>query len=202
MPITVTAAGFPAALEMRLRQDTALVERVALEMAQRSLADAVKETNAADAVDQGLYKLAWSARRVPKGAAVDNTAPYAAVLEYGRRPGRPGPPLQPIIAWVNRKMRGDIKGQYRVAKAIAMGLATWQPGSKSFHRAAKNHVRETFGKQDSAVNAVVIFRAMAIRDSIHYRGTKPRRILQKVAARMGPRFLEAATRELRRKGSQ
>ena len=200
MPITVTAAGLPAPILMRLRQDTALVERVALEVAQRSLADAVRETNAADAVDLGGYKLAWRATRIPRGAAVDNTAPYAPVLEYGRRPGRPGPPLQPIIAWANRKLRGDIRGQYRVAKAIALGLVSWQPGSKSFRAAGRKYVKETFGREENAVNAAVIFRAMKIRDAIHHRGTKPRRILQKVAARMGPRFREAAVRELRRKG--
>lgn len=202
MPIVISAAQFPAEIRRRLAADTALVERVALETAQRSLADAVTETNAADAVDQGAYKRAWSARRVPRGAAVENTAPYAAVLEYGRRPNRPGPPLQPIVEWVRRKMRGDIRGQYRAAKAIALGLATWQPGSKSFHRAARRHVRETFGKQGDAVEKAIVFRAMRIRESIHIKGTKPRRILQKVAARMGPRFLEAAVRELRRKGGK
>lgn len=199
MPITVTAAQFPAALAMRLRQDTALVERVALETAQRSLADAVKETNAADAVDQGFYKQSWSARPVPKGAALDNNAPYAAVLEYGRRPNRPGPPLEPIVGWVRRKMRGDIRGQYRVAKALALGLVSWQGGSKSWKRAARAYVREEFGRQDEAVEKAIRWRAMQIQRSIHLRGTKPRRILQKVAARMGPRFLEAAVRELRRK---
>lgn len=199
MPITVTAAQFPAAIRERLRQDTALVERVALEVAQRSLASAVKETNEAKAVDQGFFKLSWSARPIPGGAMFENTAPYAAILEYGRRPGRPGPPLQPIIAWVNRKMRGDITGQYRAAKAIALGLATWQPGSRSFHAAAKRHVRDTFGKQESAVNASVIFVAMKIRDAIHHRGTKPRRILQNVCIGMYQRFRDAAVRELRRK---
>lgn len=199
MPIVVTAAQFPAAIAQRLKQDTAMMERVALETAQRSLADAVKETNAADAVDLGFYKLSWGAHAVPRGAVLENTAPYAAVLEYGRRPNRPGPPLQPIIAWVNRKMRGGITGQYRAAKAIALGLATWQPGSRSFHAAAKRHVRETFGREESAVNASVIFVAMRVRDAIHARGTKPRRILQKVVVRMGPRFRDAAVRELRRK---
>lgn len=199
MPITVTASQFPAAIREQLKADTALVERVALEVAQRSLAAAVRETNEAGAVDLGFYKLSWSASPVPGGAELGNSAPYAAVIEYGRRPGRPGPPLQPIIAWVNRKMRGDITGQYRAAKAIALGLATWQPGSRSFHAAAKRHVRDTFGRQESGVNAAVIARAIAVRDAIHYRGTRPRRILHAVAIGMFFRFREASVRELRRK---
>lgn len=30
--------------------------------------------------------------------------PYAAVMELGRRPGKPGPPLAPIKEWVRRKL--------------------------------------------------------------------------------------------------
>lgn len=31
------------------------------------------------------------------------TQPYAIVQELGRRPGQPGPPYDPILAWVRRK---------------------------------------------------------------------------------------------------
>jgi hypothetical protein len=159
LPIVVTAAQFPAAIRERLRQDTALVERIALEVAQRGIADAVKGTDEAKAVDQSFYKLSWSARPIARGAILENTAPYAAILEYGRRPGRPGPPLSPILGWVERKL---VRGGTLPA---------------------------------SAAYPV----AVAIREHIHRRGTKPRRILAKTVARVGPWFLEASVRELRRK---
>lgn len=152
------ASEFTAVIAARLRADTARLELVALEVAQRSVAEAVKATDAADAVDQGLYKLSWSARRAPRGAVLGNSAPYAPALEYGRRPGRPGPPLAPILAWVTRKLVAN----GRVAEADAYGAA------------------------------------LAIRNSIHFRGTPPRRILLRVVQQMGPWFREAAVRELRR----
>lgn len=234
MPITVTAAQFPAAIRERLRQDTELVERIALEVAQRSLADAVRETNEAKAVDQGFYKLSWGARPMPRGAVLENTAPYAAVLEYGRRPGRPGPPLRPILEWVARKMSGTFRAEFRVARALALGAANYQMsqgGSASYMRAMRSErakLRRMFSIKNmggvvaatpdapnpmglalrrkrggsgvtGAVGGRIYIVAKAIRDKIHTKGTKPRRILQKVAERMGPRFLDASVRELRRK---
>ena len=159
MPITVTAAQFPAAIRERLRQDTELVERIAYEVAQRGIAEAVKQTDAASAVDQSLYKLSWTAARIPRGAEMGNSAPYAPTIEYGRRPGRPGPPLAPILGWVERKL---VRGG-----AVPPGAA--YPV------------------------------AVAIREHIHRRGTKPRRVLGKTVAMVGPWFREAAVRELRRK---
>jgi hypothetical protein len=158
LPVIVTADQFPAEIRRRLAADTERLRLVALEVAQQSIADAVRETNAAGAVDQGFYKLSWSARAHPRGAELINTAPYAAVLEYGRRPGRPGPPLAPILAWVKRKLVGN--GSVKPEDAYGV--------------------------------------ALAIRQRIHDRGTRPRRILQKVVLRMGPRLRLAARRELSR----
>ena len=93
-----------ALLRRQLERDRDLVARVALETAQRGLAKAIAETDRQGLVDRGTFKLSWKAERVPGGAELRNDAPYAAVIEYGRRPGRPGPPLAPILAWVHRKL--------------------------------------------------------------------------------------------------
>lgn len=197
--IRTTWSTFAADVQKRLNADTALIRNAALEVAQQSLRDAVRETNKADAVDQGFFKLSWGARPTARGAVVENTAPYAGVLEYGRRPNRPGPPLQPIIEWVHRKLLGDIRGQYRAAKAIALGIARGGSKSRKDRAAAVRDVRQAFGNQGNALSAAVIFRAMAIRDKIHYRGSPPRRILQKTLPAIRKRMKVAFRRELRRK---
>ena len=217
MPGTIitTASGLGAEIAKRLAADTRLVELAALEACQGGLRDVVQTTNKEGLVDQGLFKLSWSAHAVPRGAAVENTAPYAAVLEHGRRPNRPGPPLAPIYAWVQRKMRGAVKGQYRVARALALGLARGTAGSASFRRAAVRHVREQFGNEGyrvsrkggkeivsgtfGAVDARLMGIAMKIRDHIHYRGTRPRKVLGQNMPKLRARFGVAALRQLRRR---
>lgn len=189
--IETTAEGLPALIAARLAADTERLRRVALEVAQQSLADVVRETNAAKAVDRGFFKLSWRARPYKNGAIVENTAPYAAVLEYGRRPGRPGPPLAPIYEWVQRKFRGAERGNYRAAKAIALGL--------SRNKGQRMAVRRAFGREEGALNARLWGIAMAIRDKIHFRGTPPKRILRAAVGKIGARFRVAAMREMRRR---
>lgn len=128
MPITVDLRDWPATLAQRLRADTEIARRAALEAAQRTVADAVRLTNEAGAVDQGLYKLSWTAAAVPGGAEVGNSAPYAAVIEYGRRPGRPGPPLAPILGWVQRKL--GVKGAEAYPVAVAIQRRIHDRGTK------------------------------------------------------------------------
>ncbi len=190
---------FSRAIMERLRKDTALVQAAALDACLGGVRDAVALTTKARAVDQGLFRSSWSASPVPRGAMLENTAPYAAVLEYGRRPNRPGPPLQPIIEWVGRKLRGEIRGQYRAARALALGLARGTAGSASFRRHAVRYTRSQFGSEANGVSAGVIARALAIRDAIHYRGTRPRRILGQTMAPLRKRFTVAVKRQLRRR---
>lgn len=194
-----TAAGFDVWLKAQLVQDTEIVRKAATESVVWGERNAVALTNKRGAVDQGLFKLSWTTAIAvrDKGAELRNDAPYADIIERGRRPGRPGPPLQPIIGWVNRKLRGGITGQYRFARRLALGLAAGSPGSRSFKRAAVRSVRETFGREESGVNAAVIFRAMAIRDAIHIRGTKPRFILRDTWRAMIPRWKAETMRRLR-----
>lgn len=155
MPVIVDLQDWPRVLAERLRADTEIARRAAIEAAQRAVADAVRLTNEAGAVDQGFYKASWSAVAVRGGAEVGNSAPYAAVIEYGRRPGRPGPPLAPILAWVQRKL--GVRG----ADAYPI--------------------------------------ALAIRQRIHDRGTKPRRVLYKALVPLRANFTAALRRELGRR---
>jgi len=111
-----------ALLRRQLERDRDLVARVALETAQRGLAKAIAETDRQGLVDRGTFKLSWKAERVPGGAELRNDAPYAAVIEYGRRPGRPGPPLAPILAWVHRKLVANGQVQEKDAEEAARDI--------------------------------------------------------------------------------
>lgn len=155
----IKASDFGAWLRRRLAADTEIVRAAALEACAWGEADAVKRTREVEAVDQGQFVLAWSHRALPNGAELRNDAPYAAVIERGRRPGRPGPPLEPILLWVNRKL-------------------------------VKNGAVDP-----EAAHGV----ALAIRNAIHIRGTKPRWILRDTMRRMKPRFKREALRRLRAK---
>jgi len=70
--------------------------------------------------------------------------PYDVVQELGRRPGQPGPPLAPILAWVKRKGIATGKEAERAARAIARKLhLKGMPGRFFFRRArADRAVRE------------------------------------------------------------
>lgn len=105
--IEVTPITFPKALRRLVKLTVKDVRAAALEAAHRGVSLTVRRTNVEDLVDLGAYKNAWKARRLrgPEGGAeIRNDAPYAGVIEFGRRPGRPGPPLQPILDWVDSKL--------------------------------------------------------------------------------------------------
>lgn len=195
----IAAKDFAAWLSKRLAEDTEIVRKSALEALVRGEAQAVRRTTEVGAVDQGQFRLAWNARARPDGAELRNDAPYAAVIERGRRPGRPGPPLAPIFAWVNRKLRGEIRGNYRFAKRLAIGLAKGGPGSRSFKRAAVAYVKAEFGPEERGVTAGTWAAAMNIRDAIHIRGTKPRWILRDTMRQSKIWFQREAVRRLRAK---
>lgn len=118
--IVVSAAGFTRAMEEHFAKRQASLIQATYEVAYRGLADAVATTNAEGLVDLGAYKHGFrvvqqSTRitnsgfrdrrfKVRQPAELRNDTPYAPTIEWGRRPNRPGPPLAPIRAWVERKL--------------------------------------------------------------------------------------------------
>lgn len=70
-------------------------------------------------VDTGRAKSSFRVAQVADGAVVSNEAPYFPVLDGGRRPNRPGPPLEPILQWVLRKrLVLDKKGKGHTRAAV------------------------------------------------------------------------------------
>lgn len=179
-------------IRKRIERDTTSLRLLALDVCVRAEADAVRLTNADGLVDLGFYRLSWGHRGTSTGAEVGNSAPYAPVLEWGRRPGRPGPPLAPIYEWVQRHFRKEVSRDYTAARAIGIGLAKGR-GPDVVRR-----VKQDFGSKEGAVNARLLGIAMAIRDKIHARGTKPHYVLKRVHATMKKRFRSSARRMLRR----
>ena len=67
--------------------------------------DVIPNTKPHAPVDTHAYAAAWKARRTPHGANVENTSPYATIIEDGARPGfHVGRKMVDAIAeWVLRK---------------------------------------------------------------------------------------------------
>lgn len=73
-------------------------------------------------VNLGGYKRGWASLPIRHGVRVFNHAPYAAVIEEGRRRGARMPPLDPIARWFQRKRsvsETEARGAaYPIARAI------------------------------------------------------------------------------------
>lgn len=115
-------------VERQVAEDAALLRRqVAGEVAHRTVAHLAERVRK-EARDQGRFMGGWAAEETEDGWEVLNDAPHAGPLEYGRRPMRPGPPLEPIREWVRRKLfRGsnaieDEEEIERVARAVQRSL--------------------------------------------------------------------------------
>lgn len=59
-------------------------------------------------IDTGRYYRGWAVRRIPAGFSLYNRAPYADVIEFGRRPGAKPPPSKALIGWVMRNIGGGV----------------------------------------------------------------------------------------------
>lgn len=120
--VVVTPATFPRAVRQLLAQRQRLLERAAMNAAQRGAAEAVRLTDAAGLVDVGTYKRSFLVRRTANGAEITNRSPHAGVIEYGRRKGSRPPPVAVIELWARRKLRLPPAEARRAAFAIARNI--------------------------------------------------------------------------------
>lgn len=125
-----------------LRMEAHLREQVTLEVAKRAEMRAVQLTDAAGVVHMGIFKARWQASRTSEGAELRNDTLYAGVIEFGRRPNRPGPPLLPILEWVTRKLvpngkivprEGQTMEEAARSAAFAIRKAIHEKGTKPRH---------------------------------------------------------------------
>lgn len=220
MPV-IRAADFAAWLSAELKKDTETVRKAAVDTCLWGERRAVRLTDDLHAVDQGLFRLSWAVSQALRDKAIElrNDAPYAGIIEHGRRPGRAGPPLAPIYEWVQRKFRHQERANYRAAKSLAIGLARSKAAGWSgpvqgktaagYARAlaaarrraaadAEREVRREFGSEEGALNARLWKIAFDVREAIHVRGIKPKFILRTTFGEMRKRLIPEAIRRLRR----
>jgi hypothetical protein len=142
--VIVTSRSLPAALRKHFRQRQNELKAAAMDTAHRGVAEAVRLTNAAGLVDSGAYKRGFRVRRSRAGPEVRNDNPYAAVIEHGRRPMRPGPPYAPILAWVQSKLGMRGKAAERAAWAIRAAIHRRGTPPKHIMRRTYNRMRQWF----------------------------------------------------------
>jgi hypothetical protein len=75
------------------------------------------------AVNTGHYKRAWKAERLSDGARVYNVAPYASVIEHGRRAGTKMPPKEVITRWIQRRLGKPLKEARAMAFVVQRAIA-------------------------------------------------------------------------------
>ncbi len=97
--------------------------RGALAAAYRAVAQLQRETSQDNLVNTANYKRSWRADRTELGAVVANQAPYAAVIEEGRRAGSRQPPTEYIKRWAQRRLglseAEAAAAAFPIARAIA-----------------------------------------------------------------------------------
>jgi len=54
-------------------------------------------------IDTGLYAQSWAVQRLENEVQIGNSAPHAAVIEFGARPFTP--PLKPLLDWAKRVLK-------------------------------------------------------------------------------------------------
>ena len=78
------------------------------------------------AFNTGNYLRSWKATAIPGGSSVFNVAPYAGIIEEGRRPRAKAPPVAAIIPWVMRRLMSKTRGfknKLDAAKSVAFAVA-------------------------------------------------------------------------------
>jgi hypothetical protein len=72
------------------------------------------------AVNTGAFLRAWKSEVIVGNAVrVYNQAPYAGVIEYGRRPNSKSPPFGAIALWAQRRLNLPYEEAARIAPYIA-----------------------------------------------------------------------------------
>lgn len=126
---------------------------------ERARAYLVDQTDKTGKVDRGGFKRGWKSR-AEDGHQVKltlwNQQPYAAVVEYGRRPGRRPPPSQVIEKWLERRVGLDrkeaMKRAWIVARSIGKkGFAGVHILEGSFKRVEQLIIEEVQAKLDAAM---------------------------------------------------
>jgi hypothetical protein len=145
---------------------------------ERLVQEEVDKTQPHVPVDRGTYRRGFKAADLPDGAVLYNHALYAAVLEFGRRPGK-FPPLRAIEEWVARKGFAVVGG----SKAF---------GVTAFRRAAGYEQSKRALSCQDVVRGMAIKRiALAIARKLARQGMAGRFVLKRTEPRLTQAVKEA-----------
>ena len=167
----------------------AAVHRGLHSAALRTKANLTRETQR-KASDTGTLAKSWFLVPWLRGVALYNTQAYAAVIEYGRRPGTM-PPVEAIEVWVRRKLKGAIAREWAKRKAIQKG-GVYSIKSKR-ERRVKKKLRAGVAKDQIARSL-----AWAVAKSIKRKGTKPRWIYRGMRDKVRKHVKIEVNREIRK----
>ncbi|MFH1568528.1 MAG: hypothetical protein ABIL09_11080 [Gemmatimonadota bacterium] len=155
-------------------------------LAKRRAVQAIGEVVPFQPVDTGEMRRSYTVDRVPGGAVLENTAPHAAIQEYGTRPFTP--PMEPLVQWAIRKSRRAPQKKKKRGQRRARGKAAGQPK----HEGAANSKRKA--------NQLEAAKALARRAwvSIRARGVRPKGFHAAASKDFGKITHEALLHELRK----
>lgn len=131
--INIPMSAYPDYLKRLGPRMVVAAKRGALRAALRAQQHLVHETSTATpanpqqvgtggAVNYGTFKRSWRSGKTDAGARVYNLAPYAGVIESGRRSGK-FPPLRFIAQWAQRRLGLSAEEAKRAAYPIARAIA-------------------------------------------------------------------------------
>lgn len=101
----------------------------------------VEQIDAMGLTDTGGLRQSVNTRNIPDGIEIRVDAPYAAVVEYGRRPGARMPPIEPIRLWAVRKLGMDPDDAAEAAFGIALSIAIAGTEPKRFFAKALGNLK-------------------------------------------------------------
>lgn len=99
------------------------LKRGAMRGAHHAVAILQQATSKKGVVNTGFYKRAWKAEKTGYGARVYNQAPYASIMEHGRRAGKRMPPKEPIVRWIQRRLGRSEQEARRLAFVFQRAIA-------------------------------------------------------------------------------
>lgn len=100
---TFTPDGFAKHVRKWTKERRKEAKEVAFDVALRGVHEGANVSEALHIVDRRTYIQRFRAVRTKTGAELQNDAPHAATIEFGRRPGATPPPMKVILAWLKRK---------------------------------------------------------------------------------------------------
>ena len=116
--IKVSMADYPREFERWAKEHTKDLHDSALNSAMQAVPELVNNSP----VDTGLYAASWAVDSDGKNVFLGNTAPHAAIIEFGARPFTP--PIAPLLAWAKRVLQDPSQPPDYSPRVWALAIGT------------------------------------------------------------------------------